>query len=91
MGAHSKPKTKSREVVMTRAGVVSAVGFALALLALFGIDVPEEMRDRLVDVMVLGMPLALPLGAALWARLKVTPSFDPRDRSGRALVPSDDA
>ncbi len=76
---------------MTRAGVVSVVGLGAAILALFGLDVPEETRDRIVDLLVLAMPLALPLGAGLWARLHVTPTFDPHGANGEPLVPSPDA
>ena len=81
---------KNRQIVITRAAIVAAVGLVVALLALFGVGVDNETSGEIVNFLVLAMPIVLPLGAALWQRLDVTPTFDPRDNEGNQLVPSDE-
>ncbi len=83
-------ETKNRQVVLTRAGIVAAAGVVVALLAVFGVGVNPATTDKIVDVLVIVLPIVLPLGSALWARLHVTPVFDPRDAQGRKLVPTED-
>lgn len=82
---------KNRQVVITRAGIVAAAGLVIALLAVFGVGVDAATTDTVVDVLVIVLPVALPLTAALWAKLHVTPVFDPRDSEGNQLVPTAEA
>src|SRR5689334_15524996 len=76
-----------REIVLTRASVVSAVGTAVALLAVMGVGITHAQQEKAVDVLVVALPVALPLLGALWSRLHVTPVWDPRDAEGVPMVP----
>jgi hypothetical protein len=76
-----------REILIKRSAIVGAVGFLSYLGARFGLPLDEATRDVLVDGLELALPVVLPMAAAFWARLGVTPVYDPKDAQGRDLVP----
>ncbi|WP_329105530.1 hypothetical protein OG792_32880 [Micromonospora sp. NBC_01699] len=74
----------SRQPIVTRAAIVSGVGTVVALLALFGVDVPAPISAAVVGVLVIVAPFAV----ALLARRHTTPISDPQDANGSPLVPA---
>ncbi|GAA2843945.1 hypothetical protein Acy02nite_68550 [Actinoplanes cyaneus] len=74
----------SRQPVVSRAAIVAAVGLIVALLSHFGIAIPEDIREGVIEVLA----VAAPLVAAYWARGHVTPTADPRAEDGTPLVPA---
>ena len=78
---------KNRQIVLTRAGIVAAIGVVVSLLAVFGVGIDAATQEAVLDILVIVLPIVLPLAAGLWAKLGVTPTFDPRDNEGNALIP----
>jgi len=58
----------------------------LGLLVAFGMRLTDDQRNAVLGVLGALVPLVA-LGAAAWARTKVTPVSDPRDDLGQRLVP----
>lgn len=76
----------TREPLLTRATVVSAVGALVVILGWFGVSVTDTLSDQLVEVVLAVSVVAGPLVHALWARAHVTPVADPLSADGRPLV-----
>lgn len=77
-----------REYVLTRTALVTAVGFAAYLATRLGyLGFTPAVQAQVVDVMNFTLPVAIPLLAGLWARLGVTPVYDPKATVAVPLVP----
>jgi hypothetical protein len=63
--------------------IVTAV---LGLLVAFGVPLTDDQRDTVLALVGALVPVAAMLGA-WWSRSRVTPLSDPRDASGRSLMP----
>ena len=77
-----------REVVLTRTTIVTAVGVAAYVLAHLGVGLTPAVQQQVVDVLSWTLPVAIPLLSALWARIGVTPVFDPQSAVAVPLVPA---
>jgi hypothetical protein len=78
-----------REVVLTRTSIVTAVGFVAYMAARLGyLGFTPAVQDQVVTVLSVSLPVVLPLLAALWARLGVTPTYDPKATASVPLVPA---
>ncbi|MEU4568654.1 hypothetical protein [Micromonospora sp. NPDC023956] len=74
----------TRQPILTRALIVSALGLVYAVLAHFGVELPPEIKDRFEEFAVVAAPLAV----AYWSRRHTTPVADPRAEDGRPLEPT---
>lgn len=74
----------TREPVLTAASIVAAATAVLAVLAAFGLPLTAEQQAAVLGL----IGVAAPYVVALLARRKVTPLADPRDASGKALLPA---
>lgn len=73
----------SREPLTLKALGGMAVAAALELVMVFGVDVPDGLREALVGVIAVGGVIY----AVVTGRMKVTPVDDPRSGDGTKLVP----
>lgn len=72
-----------QEPVITANAIAGAVGAVLVMLVSLGvIDLSPEQQAAILAAVV----AVLPILAALWARLKVTPLVNARDVDGEALT-----
>jgi hypothetical protein len=77
-----------REYVLTRTALVTAVGFAAYLAVSLGYTgMTPAVQAQVVDVLNVTLPVVIPLLSALWARLGVTPIYDPKATVAVPLVP----
>lgn len=72
----------NREPLTLKALGGMAVAAVLELFLVFGVDVPDGLREALVGVIAVGGLIY----AVVTGRMKVTPIEDPRDVDGTPLV-----
>ncbi|RKN22060.1 hypothetical protein D7147_04805 [Micromonospora musae] len=73
----------NRQPIVNRAAIVSGVGAVVAVLAIFGLDVPEAVQEAVVGVLAIVAPFAV----AYWSQRHTTPLPDPQDANGVAPGP----
>ncbi|MDG4801733.1 hypothetical protein [Micromonospora sp. WMMD980] len=77
----------NRQPIVNRAAIVSVVTAIVAILASFGVAVPDDVRLAVVELVAIAAPFAV----AYWARRHTTPVDDPQDANGSPLVPAEAA
>ena len=65
------PKTTKSEPLVTRATITSIVTAVIALLVAFGLDIPDDVQNAIIGVLVVLAPLVV----AAITRHKVTPVY----------------
>ncbi|MBT0771827.1 hypothetical protein KIH74_22995 [Kineosporia sp. J2-2] len=73
----------TREPLITRAGLTSAVTAVIALLTAYGLDITDDQQAAILGIIAVAAPLIV----AVTSRMLVTPIADPRDELGDRLIP----
>lgn len=73
----------TREPLVTVASISATVAAVIALVVAFGVDLTQDQTSAILGV----VGVLAPLLVALATHGKVTPVADPKDDTGRALVP----
>lgn len=66
----------TREPLVIRAAIVAFVTAVIGLLVAFGVVIPEDTSENIVNLVIVVFSLAAPLITAALARGKVTPIDD---------------
>lgn len=88
--AGSHVDEKQPNPVVSRAAVAAVVATAVAMLRVVGVEVPGDIAQIVIDVVVAAVPVVAVVWAAVSARRKVTPITSPKNNQGVPLVPSRD-